>query len=93
MVGDSVSSNVNVHHYIDVLVIDIFMAEMDGIALIREVRNTYPKLWIVAMSDSGGTFGHDYVMTAAGALGADRVLSKPFLPPDLLAAIAAKESR
>jgi DNA-binding response OmpR family regulator len=86
------SSQMAVSQGIDVLVTDILMAEKDGIELICEVRPKYPTLWIVAMSGGACTFDQDFMLTAAQALGADRILTKPFPVSDLLAAVTAKEN-
>jgi two-component system chemotaxis response regulator CheY len=59
---------------------------MDGIEAIRAIRRRYPALPIVAIS-GGGNLNQDF-LSAAKTFGAQRTLSKPFLPGDLLAAIS-----
>src|SRR5438132_1632671 len=62
----------------DLLVTDLVMPEMDGIALIREAKRLRPDLGILAIS-AGGHYGRaaNYLKWAA-ELGADEVLTKPF---------------
>jgi CheY-like chemotaxis protein len=62
---------------IDVVVIDIFMPDKDGIAVILEMKNVVPKPKIIAMS-GGGQKGLLDWNSAALSMGADRVLLKPF---------------
>jgi CheY-like chemotaxis protein len=61
----------------DIVVIDIFMPEKDGIEVILEMQNVAAKPKIIAMS-GGGRKGLLDWSSSALALGADRVLLKPF---------------
>jgi DNA-binding response OmpR family regulator len=92
MAASVLSSQAAVGQGIDVLVTDMLMAEKDGIELIREVQTKYPQIWIVAMSGGGRVFDQAFMLTAAEGLGADRVLTKPFLTSDLLNAVALSET-
>ncbi|MDN5941205.1 MAG: response regulator [Nitrospira sp.] len=64
-------------------VVDLFMPEKDGIETIMELKRTQPDVKIIAMTD-GGQSGLISLGFAALALGADRVLSKPFQHEALL---------
>jgi two-component system chemotaxis response regulator CheY len=70
----------------DLLLVDVFMPERDGLELIRALRGAIPQPRIVAMS-GGGRIGLTDVLSAAAAFGAARTLRKPFAPSDLLTVI------
>lgn len=70
----------------DLLVVDIFMPEQDGLELIQEARSRAPHMRILAIS--GGGDGLDY-LTFARKLGADATLTKPFHKEQLVAAVVA----
>ncbi|PYP00977.1 MAG: response regulator [Gemmatimonadetes bacterium] len=72
-------------HGADLVLVDIFMPERDGLEVIRALRAEAPQS-ILAMS-GGGRTGQIEILKAATALGAARALRKPFEPRDLLAAI------
>jgi DNA-binding response OmpR family regulator len=62
----------------DIILTDIFMPEKEGLETIREIREKYPQVKIIAMS--GGAFyraPNDY-LTIAKKIGADDVICKPF---------------
>src|SRR5947208_5482697 len=61
----------------DLVLVDIFMPERDGLEVIRALRAEQAKPTIVAMS-GGGRTGQIEVLEAAAALGASRTLVKPF---------------
>lgn len=64
-------------------VVDLFMPEKDGVETIMELKRTQPDMKIIVMTD-GGQSGIMALGSAALALGADRVLSKPFRHEALL---------
>jgi len=70
----------------DVVLVDIFMPERDGLEVIRALCAEFPQPKIVAMS-GGGRTGQVEVLRAAAALGASRTLLKPFQPQELLKAV------
>ncbi len=70
----------------DLLLTDIFMPDVDGLDLLRQVRKRYPALRVMAIS-GGGSSGTMDVLTKARALGADPVLRKPFAARELRAAV------
>ena len=65
------------------LLTDIVMPEMEGLELIKHLRQYHPKLPIVAMS---GAFEGRF-LDAARMLGANETLQKPFEREALLAAL------
>ena len=70
----------------DVVIVDIFMPERDGLELIRDLRATSPEAKIVAMS-GGGRSGKIDLLKDATVFGASRTLWKPFEMNELLAAV------
>jgi DNA-binding response OmpR family regulator len=72
----------------DVLVTDMLMPGIDGVEVIRNLRNTRPKLWIVAISGGGELLPAATALKFSEVFGADRVLYKPFRKAELLAAVA-----
>jgi CheY-like chemotaxis protein len=69
------------------VVTDIHMPGTNGAAIISELKRYYPQVAIIAIS---GLFnsGHGLDAEAALALGAARVLAKPFKRAELLRALA-----
>jgi CheY-like chemotaxis protein len=55
---------------------DIFMQGQGGLGTIREIRQEFPSLKIIAMS--GGSSGPEDPLAVAKDMGANHVLSKPF---------------
>jgi two-component system, chemotaxis family, chemotaxis protein CheY len=70
----------------DLVLVDIFMPERDGLEVIRTLKIEAPGAKIIAMS-GGGTTLKISLLDEAAALGASRILSKPFHPSALLKAI------
>lgn len=70
----------------DLVIVDIFMPEQDGLEVIRTLRTEIPRPKIVAISGGGRTARSD-MLTVAAAFGASRTLRKPFEPRELLAVI------
>jgi two-component system, chemotaxis family, chemotaxis protein CheY len=69
----------------DLLLVDLFIPEPDGLEVIRAVRAESPDAKIIAMS-GGGNLKLD-LLAAAQAFGASRALWKPFVPSALLGAV------
>src|SRR5438128_11074644 len=69
----------------DLVVVDLFMPERDGLEVIRAVRAEAPQAKIIAMS--GGSSLQLDLLDAATAFGASRALWKPFAPAMLLATV------
>ena len=71
---------------VDLTIIDIFMPGVDGMEFIIRVRRQSPDAKIIAIS-GGGEFNMQNVLDIADVVGAERTLSKPFGPDDLLRAV------
>lgn len=71
----------------DAAIVDVFMMEMDGMTLIRALRDRAPYLPIVVMSGGAyGTTALDVLPTAPNLSGVS-FLQKPFRPNQLVQAI------
>ena len=63
----------------DLILIDIFMPEKEGLEVIMELRRGFPTIKIIAMSGgSDRTHLHFNALDLAKKLGAFRTLTKPF---------------
>ena len=69
---------------VDVVVVDIFMPEMDGLELIPLLRKTRPDNKIIAMT------GDSNYLKMAKHLGANDTLQKPFSVQELLTAVSTQ---
>jgi CheY-like chemotaxis protein len=77
---------------VDLVIVDVILPGMDGVAAIKIIRRYYPAVRIIAMS-GGGKFGLDSYLpdaistnaylAACKAAGADGILAKPFETGDL----------
>jgi DNA-binding response OmpR family regulator len=72
---------------VDLIIVDIFMPEMDGMELIPLIRKTRPTTKMIAISGKSGVI--DY-LDAAKRLGAHATLTKPFSLQELLDAVSAQ---
>ncbi len=72
-------------HGADLIIADIFMPEMDGLALLRAVRGIDPKVPVIAIS---GQTGHANYLDFATSFGAHSTLQKPFTLKLLLETVA-----
>jgi CheY-like chemotaxis protein len=70
----------------DVVITDLIMPEMEGLSLLRELRNSKSPPKIIAMSGGGRGSATDYLEMAA-MLGAAATLSKPFTHQQLTEAV------
>jgi CheY-like chemotaxis protein len=70
----------------DLVITDMIMPEVDGVATITILRQDYPDVKIIAIS-GGGDIGLDAYLHAAENLGALRTLPKPFGKSELLGAV------
>lgn len=64
------------------VITDIIMPKKDGLETIRELKEAYPELPIIAVSGGGRTRDHD-VLDRARDVGADCILHKPFTATEL----------
>lgn len=71
---------------IELLIVDIFMPDKDGLELIRETREKFPSIKIIAMSAFGIRWGVNY-LEIAKKFGAHYTLNKPFSRDELRSAI------
>ena len=71
----------------DLLIIDIFMPEMDGLEAIRLVRQIRPVMPILVMSGGVQIGAMPDYLSMATKLGAIESLRKPFKPEALVAAV------
>jgi len=70
----------------DLVICDLFMPEMDGVDVLRELRRDYPDLQVVAIP--GGAYqGKVQLLDVAKGLGAAAVLKKPFELEQLLGVV------
>lgn len=69
---------------------DIVMPEMDGIEFLSKVRATNQSMKFIAWS--GATF-IDMYLKVAKLMGAVKVVSKPFLPDDILDIIKGEDQK
>ena len=81
---------------VDLIITDIIMPEKDGVSTIKELRQKFPGIRIIAISGGGGVQPIEYVpdaitttayLAAAKEAGADRVFTKPFERRDLIDAV------
>src|SRR5690606_2061828 len=74
----------------DIVVIDLFMPERDGLETIDALRREFPGIGVIAISGdrqtSGGTSQY---LAVAKVAGADHTLRKPFTAEALLGAVRA----
>ncbi len=73
----------------DIVVTDVFMPAMDGIELIRQLRDSHPDVKIVAISGGGAGQLAEFAMNIASKFGADVALQKPVDNDTILANIDA----
>jgi DNA-binding response OmpR family regulator len=76
----------------DLVVLDILMPEREGIETIREIRNKWSGLPVLAISGGDRTGWCDYLRMAA-SFGADDTVAKPFLSSDLLVRVGRLVAR
>ncbi len=75
----------------ETVITDVYMPDLDGIELVRALRERWPALKVVAVT--GGGLGHPTgVHNFLKYLGVSAVLNKPFEPRELVQAIEAPES-
>lgn len=73
----------------DLLLIDIFMPEKDGLETIEVVHRQFPQVYVVGMSGGGDSGRAAEALAHARILGARAVLAKPFKAEELVTLVAA----
>jgi len=68
---------------VDLVILDIFMPQLDGIGVTSRMRKDFASVPILAIS-GGGIVERDKTLEIAQLLGASRTLAKPFDKPTLL---------
>jgi len=68
---------------VDAIITDILMPEQEGLETIREARQRFPEIRILAISGGGET----QLLRFAESFGADQTLPKPFTGSQLVAAV------
>ena len=59
---------------IDIVISDLKMPEMDGFALLKELKQSHPDVGVIIMT----AYGDTYTVKDALLLGADEYITKPF---------------
>ena len=87
---------------VDLVIVDVVLPGMDGVAAIKKIREEYPATQIIAIS-GGGNFGlsayqpeaisTSAYLAACTAAGADGTLAKPFETSELRALIEGLPKR
>ena len=72
---------------VDLVIVDLFMPEKEGIETIMELRKDYHELKILAISGGIPCCGPEQFLTIARNLGADAALDKPFTMEHLLSVV------
>jgi CheY-like chemotaxis protein len=70
----------------DVLLIDIYMPDVDGLEAMIRLKSEFPGVKIIAISGGGFRDGAD-VLTMAAHLGAVRTVAKPFTVDEVVSAV------
>ena len=70
---------------VDLVLTDLRMPGMDGVSLTRAIKERYPSLGTVVMS---GYVACEELRDELEEVGVDAILEKPFMPEELLAALA-----
>lgn len=77
----------------DLILMDIFMPDGDGLECLVTLRQEFPACRVVAITGSKGMLGPVDFLHVAKILGAKNVLGKPFAVSDLLGIIADELER
>lgn len=67
---------------VDLVITDILMPDGDGLELINYLRKSHPQIKSIVMSG-----GDPNYLSVSQCLGADRVLSKPFIRQELVSMV------
>lgn len=72
----------------DVLVTDMWMPEMDGLKLLKEIRGRKPNMRIFGVTGGGPRLTIEAMTSLAEIWGAEKVFLKPFDEDELIAAVS-----
>jgi DNA-binding response OmpR family regulator len=72
---------------VDAIITDILVPEQEGLETIREARQRFPDIRILAISGGGAGGGETQLLRFAESFGADQTLPKPFTGSQLVAAV------
>lgn len=72
---------------VSVVLIDIFMPEMDGIETLLSLKKRNPDIPVIAMSGGGARARFDF-LAAAMKFGAAQVIKKPFTAKELISVLS-----
>jgi CheY-like chemotaxis protein len=82
---------------VDLVIVDVVLPGMDGVAAIKEIRRCHPEMRIIAISGGGNCGLNAYrpeailtiaYLAACTSAGADAILAKPFETAELRSLIA-----
>jgi two-component system, chemotaxis family, chemotaxis protein CheY len=68
----------------DLLIIDIFMPDKDGLELLREIRNKKIAVKIIGISGGGQNYSPGQALDIAKMLGTTKSLNKPFTKKEII---------
>ena len=68
----------------DLVITDILLPKKDGVEIIREIKQDFPDVKIIAITGFRGKYNR---LPAAAYLGAQRTLTKPFKMEEMLEAV------
>jgi CheY-like chemotaxis protein len=68
------------------VITDLIMPEKEGMEVIRELKQDFPHIKILAIS-GGGIGGVQTYLSVAKLIGADLILNKPFVAEELLRSV------
>lgn len=71
----------------DILVTDMWMPEVDGLRLLKEIRGRYPGMRVFGVTGGGPRLTIEAMTSLAEIWGAEKVFLKPFDEDELVAAI------
>ncbi len=69
---------------VDLVITDILLPKKDGVEIIREIKQDFPDVKIIAITGYRGRYNR---LPAAAYLGAQRTLTKPFKMEEMLEAV------
>lgn len=71
----------------DLVITDIIMTRIDGLSVLRTLRQSHPDLPTLVISGGDRAFAVTHLLRVAHFEGADRILAKPFTHQELLESV------